>query len=69
MEPQVEIKYVILFAAVCTGTLMLVECVDGSLRLLRDETPIDGVRWDHHQIEEAAAEFRRRLAEMEGKGN
>jgi hypothetical protein len=69
MEPQLEIKHVILFAPLRPGSLMLVECADGSLRVLRDELPVDGCRWGHDQIEEAAAEFRRLAAKWDGKAN
>ena len=69
MEPQVEVKYVILFAALRTGSLMLAECADGSLRLLRGETPIPDARWEYHQIEEAAEAFRKRVAELGAQGN
>jgi len=63
MGPQVEVKYVILFAALRAGSLMLAECADGRLRLLHDEAPVDGACWEYDQVEKAAAEFRRRVAE------
>jgi hypothetical protein len=67
MEPQFEIKHVMLFAALRPGTLMLVECTDGSLRVLRDELPVEGCRWDYDQVDEAAAGFRRLRAELDGQ--
>jgi len=63
----VEVKYVILFAALRAGSLTLAECADGRLRLLHDETPVDGACWEYGQIDAAAAEFRRRVAE-DGEG-
>jgi hypothetical protein len=57
MEPQPEVKHVILFAAVNAGTLVLAECADGSLRLLRDDVPLDGCRWQYDQIKDAVAAF------------
>ncbi len=63
MEPQPEVKYVMLFAAVGSGTLMLAECADGTLRLLRDDVPVDGCRWQYDQIKEAAAAFHRTAAQ------
>ena len=63
MEPQPEVKHVILFAALGSGTLMLAECADGALRLLRDDTPLDGCKWDYDQIKEAAAAFHRTVAQ------
>ena len=63
MGPQVEVKYVILFAALRAGSLMLAECADGHLRLLFDEAPLDGACWEYEQIDAAAAEFRRRVAD------
>lgn len=67
MEPPVEIRHVILYADLRPGGLMLAECADGSLRILRDENPVHGCCWEHDQIEAAAAEFRRLSAEWEGK--
>lgn len=64
MEPPPEITQVLLFSA-GGGGLMLAECADGSLRLFRNEQPLDGCRWENHQVDEAAAEFRRRAAELE----
>ena len=64
MEPPVEIKHVLLFTA-AGGGLMLAECADGSLRLFRGEQPLDGCRWDNHQVDAAATEFRRRAAEFD----
>ena len=69
MDPPVEIKHVILYADLRPGGLMLAECADGSLRILRDEKPLEGCRWEYDQVEEAAAEFRRLSAELEGKAN
>ena len=69
MGPQVDVKYVILFAALREGSLMLAECGDGRLRLLRDEAPIEGACWDNHRIDEAAAEFRRLVAQSQGRKN
>jgi hypothetical protein len=59
----VEVKYVILFAALRAGSLTLAECADAGLRLLHDGTPVDGAWWEYDRIDEAAAEFRRRVAE------
>lgn len=64
MDPQAEIKHVLLFNA-AGGGLMLAECTDGSLRLFHGEQPVDGCRWQVEQVDEAAAEFRRRAAAMD----
>jgi hypothetical protein len=64
MDPQPEIKHVLLFNA-AGGGLILAECTDGSLWLFRGEEPVDGCRWRIEQIDEAAAEFRRRAAELD----
>jgi hypothetical protein len=69
MEPQFQIKHVILYAALRPGTLMLVECSDDSLRVLRDELPVEGCRWENDQVEEAAGEFRRLAAQLDGRAN
>jgi hypothetical protein len=63
MNPPSEVKHVVLFAALAPGTLILAECADGSLRLLRDDTPLDGCHWPHDQLKEAAATFHRLAAE------
>ena len=69
MEPPVQIKHVLLYAAVRPGSLMLAECADGSLRLLRDDHMLDGSRWENDQVKEAAEAFHRLAAELAGKGN
>ena len=63
MDPQAEIKHVLLFNA-AGGGLVLAECADGSLRLFQGEQPVDGCRWQNHEVDRAAAEFRRRAAEL-----
>ena len=62
-----EIKHVLLYAALRPGSLTLVECVDGSLRLLRDDRPVEGGRWEAHEAESAATAFHRMMAQLEGK--
>ena len=57
MDPGAEVKHVVLVAVVGRGTLTLVECADGSLRVMRDEQLVDGCRWEAHQMTEAAAGF------------
>ena len=65
MDPQAEVKHVVLFAVVGQGILTLVECADGSLRVMRDEQPVDGCRWDPHEMTEAAGTFHRMRTELE----
>jgi len=65
MDPQPEVKHVVLFAAVGRASLTLVECADGSLRVMRDERPVDGCRWDADQMPIAAAAFHRMRKELE----
>lgn len=67
MEPQTVVKHVLLYAALRPGSLMLAECADGSLRLLRDDRPLEGGRWEAHEAESAAATFHRMVAQLEGK--
>ena len=69
MEPNVEIKHVLLYAALRPGSLMLAECADGCLRLFRDDRPLDGGRWEGHEVEQAAAAFHKMVAQLEWKGN
>ena len=68
MEPQIEVKHVVLYAALRPGSLVLAECADGSLRLLRDDRPLEGGRWETHEAESAAAAFHKMVAQLEGKG-
>jgi hypothetical protein len=63
MDEPPEIQHVLLFSA-AGGGLLLAECADGSLRLFQSERPLEGCRWENHQVDEAAAEFRRRAAEL-----
>jgi hypothetical protein len=63
MEPQPEVKHILLFAVVGTGTLVLAECGDGMLRVLRDDAPLDGCCWPYDQIKDAAATFHRLAAQ------
>jgi hypothetical protein len=64
MEPHAEVKQVILYAALPGGSLILAECADGSLRLLRDELPVLGCRWAPDQVTEAAAAFHQMAAKL-----
>ena len=69
METNPPIKHVLLYAALRPGSLMLAECADGSLRLLHDDRPLEGGRWEAHEAESAAAAFHKTVAQLEGKGN
>ena len=63
MEPH-EVKQVILYAALGKGSLILAECGDGSLRLLRDDLPVLGCRWEPGEITEAVAAFHRMAGQL-----
>jgi len=65
MDSSPEVKHVVLFAATGRGILTLVECADGSLRVMRDERQVEGCRWDAGQMAEAAAAFHRMRKELE----
>src|SRR5215210_7994115 len=54
LGPNDGVKHVILYSALQPGNLMLVECNDGSFRILRDEQPVAGCRWESHRVEAAA---------------
>ena len=69
MEPTPAVKHVLLYAALRPGSLVLAECADGSLRIFRDDRPIDSSRWENHETPTAAAAFHRMVAQLEGKGN
>ena len=68
-DPQPEIKHVLLYASLRPCSLMLVECADGTLRLLRDDHPVDGAKWESHEIQQAAAAFHRMVAQAKGTEN
>jgi hypothetical protein len=69
MDSPPEIKHVLLYASLRPGSLMLAECADGALRLLRDDRAVDGAQWEPDQVGEAAAAFHRMAAQAQGKGN
>ena len=58
------VKHVILYAALNPGNLTLVECHDGSFRVLHDERPVPGCRWEPHHLETAVAKFREMSARL-----
>ena len=58
------VKHVILYAALRPGNLTLVECNDGSFRILRDERPIPECRWEAHEVEIAVKAFRALSAKL-----
>ena len=64
MDPPPDVKHVVLFAATGGGSLLLVECADGTLRILRDEQPVDGCHWDPTEMSQAAGTFHRMVREL-----
>ena len=69
MDTQPEIKHVLLYASLRPGSLLLAECADGMLRLLRDERPVEGGTWGSHEVQQAAATFHRMVAQAKGTEN
>jgi hypothetical protein len=62
-------KHVILYAALEPGSLTLVEWNDGSYRVLHDDRPVPGCRWEPHQVEAAVKRFRQLTAQLKGGTN
>ena len=62
--PRVVVKHVFLYAALDRGHLTLVECDDGTLRILRDEQPVAECRWEKADMDAAAARFRELAARL-----
>ena len=60
------VKHVILYAALEPGHLALVECDDGSFRVLHDDRPVPGCRWEPHHLETAVTKFREMSARLKG---
>lgn len=57
-----QVKHVLFYVGLKPGNLLLAEMEDGAYCILRDDLPIDNLRWPHDQIAAATAKF------MEMKG-
>lgn len=65
-QPQVVVKHVYLYAALEPGSLTMVQCGDGSLRILRDDRPVPECHWPGEELEAAAARFHELAARLRG---
>jgi hypothetical protein len=61
------VKHIIFCCALRPGNLTLVECADGSFRVLRDERPLPKCRWESQDLDAAVTRFRE-LAAQFGRG-
>ena len=66
--PPVVVKHIYLYAALDAGALTLVECTDGTLRILRDDRPVPDCRWAAEDHEAAASRFRELAARLRRAG-
>ena len=69
MEPHFVVTHIIFYSALNPGNLTLVECDDGSIRILRNERPVPGCVWESHQLEPAVQRFRALVAQLGGAPN
>ena len=58
------VKHIIFYCALRPGNLMLVECEDGSFRVLRDERPLPKCRWESQDLDAAVTRFRELTAQF-----
>ena len=66
MKQHFVVKHVIFYCALRPGNLTLVECDDGSFRVLRDERPLPECRWENHELDAAIRRFRELASHLGG---
>jgi hypothetical protein len=54
-----EVKHVMFYAPLNPGSLTLCECVDGKLRVLRDDVPVPGCEWPAADHDAAVASYQK----------
>lgn len=64
--PRIVVKHLYLYAALDRGHLSLVQCDDGTLRILLNEQPVPECRWEAAEMNAAAARFHELVARLRG---